>query len=99
VALLSGPVRADEPQAVKLTPQVQALLQQLLKAAEMEVAEDATTTTTDPAARPSPEGGAPASRKKEPSTGLQTGNLRTGSLSGTPRMTEEQWRQLFPARR
>jgi hypothetical protein len=108
-ALFSIPTRAEEPQAVKLTPQIQAMLAQMLKATEAQLGEDAEPADPETA----PAGDAPKSRSalKEPSAGLSTGGLRTGSLmtsaplggrglvGGAPRMTNEEWRQRFPLRK
>ncbi|EDY17111.1 hypothetical protein CfE428DRAFT_5293 [Chthoniobacter flavus Ellin428] len=134
---LSDPQVPNIPQEVKLTPEMQATLAQLLK-----------TLGTNQAGNPAPAGTAPngnvdpakvapmisqllkmlnsdnsdqnddpkpaphseqaptpsngqKSQQTTGSTGLQTtslhsGGLVTGTLGGTPRLTREQWRALFP---
>lgn len=117
--LLPAPTRADDPPAIKLAPQIQAMLAELLKNAEGEPAADAApanpppappATATTPAAT-APAAKAPGTAANQPVTSLQTGTLRTGSLmtsaplgghgltGGTPRLTAEEWRQLFPGRK
>jgi hypothetical protein len=111
-ALLSLPARADEPQAIKLTPQIRAMLSELLKTADAEPAE--TATPTDPAPTPSTPPAiatAPGSKANQPATGLSTSSLRTsglmtsaslgghGLIGGTPRLTDAEWRQQFPVRK
>ena len=108
--VLSLSARGEEPpvsQTVKLTPQIQAMLAELLKAADADpAAEDSSTGNPATASATA----APAEKIKPPlSTALHTNSLRTGGLStgslgghgtldGAPRMTKEEWRQMFPVR-
>ncbi len=87
--LFTTPVRADDPPApVKLTPEVQALLKDLLK--QMDVDPEETKPQATPAAPTAPPATAPATSstpvtapKTEPapsSTSLRTGSLQTSGL-------------------
>ena len=101
----SLPASADEPQApqaIKLSPELQAVLSQLLKAADEDTSEVSKPTAVSPAEQ--------KAKAAIPATSLSTGSLRTGSLaspslgghgiiSETPRLTNEQWRELFPLRK
>jgi hypothetical protein len=82
--------RGDEPpvpQAAQLTPQIQAMLAELLKAADADAAPE--TAPTAPPTAPVPPSApttpaAPATTQKAkaaPSTALSTGSLRTGGLT------------------
>ena len=89
----------DTPQIGKLTPQMQARLLQLLGASELASSEPL------PSASTSSSGGSRPLRMPPTSTALHTGSLKTGrleasgSLSGAPRLNDDEWRQLFPSRR
>jgi hypothetical protein len=107
---LSLPTHADEADAIPLTPQQKALLSQLLKSMDLDEAKEQPA----PPPSTTPDGSDKATKPKhsEPMTSsLSTGSLRTGHLGtsaslgghgtqgGTPRMTNDEWRQLFPQRR
>ena len=112
-AALLSPARADEPQAIKLAPQIQAMLAELLKTADGEPAPDAAPANPAPApdAATAPTAKAPVSASNQPVTSLRTSSLRTGGLmtsaslgghglsGGTPRLTAAEWRQQFPVRK
>jgi predicted methyltransferase len=103
--LWSPSVRADEPaapQAVKLSPEIQAMLSQLLKAVDDDTSDNSKPTTPSPTEQ--------KVKAATQTTSLSTGSLRTGGLaspslgghgivSGIPRLTNEQWRDLFPLRK
>jgi hypothetical protein len=118
----SLPARGEEPdasQVAKLTPQLQAMLNDLLKAADGDAAAPAPAAPVAPAAATAP----PTTSSARPSTAtstslssrpsstslgstsLHTSSLRTGhlgasaSLSGAPRMNDDEWRQLFPQKK
>ncbi|MEI9894309.1 MAG: hypothetical protein WDN28_10610 [Chthoniobacter sp.] len=116
--VLAKPARADEPplsDVTKLTPQIQAMLAELYKAANLDPAADAptpaaSTSTPIPSAPAAP--AAPPVKMRAPlSTALHTSSLRTGGLTtsgslgghgaldGAPRLTSEEWRELFPVRK
>jgi hypothetical protein len=108
--------RGDEPAALQanpLTPQIQAMLAELLKAADIDPASPpqptpapAASTTSPNATGPAPAPSNPSATKMIPSSNaLHTGSLRTGhlgssgSLTGAARMSNDEWRQLFPQRK
>jgi hypothetical protein len=141
--IFAPPARGDEPstpevptipQNIKLTPEMQAMLAELLKTLGTNQAgtpAPAGTPTGNvdanklaplisqllkgldsdqidepkPTPHPEPSPTASTGQKSQPasgsSTGLHTSSLRTGglvtsTLNGTPRLTKEQWRELFP---
>lgn len=96
-AALSLSAHGDEletPPVGKLTPQMQARLLQLLRAGDSQAIESA-----------QPSGSLQPLRMSPVSTALRTGSLRTGrlatsgSLTGAPRLNDDEWRQLFPQRK
>jgi hypothetical protein len=111
LACLAAPARTEEPKAFTLSPEIQALLAELLKAVN--------ATKSEATALLEPETEAPAAQVanrevKQPALG-SLGSLRTGSLttsglaptgglgghgtkSGSSRASEEEWRMLFPLR-
>lgn len=111
LASLSAPTRADDSEVIKLTPQIQAMLSQLLKAADADAAEEAKPDSPSSTPAPTPEAAGSQQPKASPlSTALRTSSLRTGGLAtstlgghgllgGAPRLTNEEWRQLFPVRK
>ena len=90
LALLSWPARADEPQAIKLAPQIQAMLAELLKTADAEPAENAAVAAPAAPATPAASANPPpvlpvatptlAPKANQPATGLATSSLTTSSL-------------------
>lgn len=125
--IFSFSARGEEPdpsQIAKLTPQLQAMLKDLLKAADGDAADPAPAAPVAPAAvapstpttpsRPAPASATSATstahsarspRTSLGSTSLQTSSLRTGhlgaspSLTGAPRLNDDEWRQLFPQKK
>ncbi len=129
--VFSTPARGEEPdasQVTKLTPQLQAMLSELLKAADGDAADPAPAAPVAPAATPAPPPTASARPSAATSTqgatsltstsaashpsgtslgspSLHTSSLRTGhlgaapSLTGAPRMNDDEWRQLFPQKK
>jgi hypothetical protein len=106
------------PSATQLNPQIQAMLDDLLKTLETAGTQEGTPTPAEGAPKPAPSGpaaadgnaAAEAARIKPVQSALQTSGLRTGGLmssgslgghgmAGAPRLTNAEWRQLFPARR
>lgn len=102
VTVLSQPARGDEPDAAqiaKLTPQLQAMLNELLKAADGDATDPAPAAPTAPppatpahlsvsTAPATPSLTSPASGSRSPrtalgSTMLQTSSLRTGHLGSS----------------
>lgn len=110
LAVLSMPTYADEADAPKLTSEQKAVLTQLLKSMDLDGANE--QPATPPSTAPGdPEKPAKPKQNEPIATSLSTGSLRTGHLGtsaslgghgtqgGTPRMTNDEWRQLFPQRR
>ena len=108
-ALIAAPVRADKPHPAATSPEMQALVAQLLQAVAAAQAEPAPVPPAAPAAVVAP---APTAIPRVASS-LQTGRLVTGSLritsltpsapiggrgttGGIPRLNDEDWRLLFP---
>ncbi|HSI14699.1 MAG TPA: hypothetical protein VK961_21785 [Chthoniobacter sp.] len=125
-AVFSPSAHADEPDAAqiaKLVPQLQAMLNELMKANGGEAMDPAPATPAAPAAPtpaatttftpttsattalPSTAHTSRSSRTALGSTALQTSSLRTGhlgpspSLTGAPRLNDDEWRQLFPQKK
>lgn len=94
----TGTAPAGNTDANKLAP----LISQLLKGLESdEVDEPKPTPHSEPS--PATSSGQKSQAAPVPNTGLCTSSLRTGglatsTLNGTPRLTNEQWRMLFPIR-
>ncbi len=112
LALLLAPTRADEAAPVTLTPEVQALLAELLKAADAAQPAPEAAPTLDPA--PVATEAKPAREARPPlgsASSLRTGRLTTSALTGArlapasslaghgmARLSASAWRQLFPGR-
>jgi len=113
LALFLAPARAQEPFPVNLTPEMKALVADLLKETGQAAPEAA------PVPEPAPAAPVAAIREAKPPLGfassLRTSSLAPGSLNGgrlapsaalggrgtaggTARMSTNDWRQLFPAR-
>ena len=109
--LVAAPVRADEPHPAATSPEMQALVAQLLQAVAAAQAEPVPV----PAAAAAPAAAvAPAPQTiPQVASSLQTGRLVTGSLritsltssaplgghgttGGVPRLSDEDWRLVFP---
>lgn len=110
LTLLFTPARAEDAVPTTLTPEMQELIAQLLKAAAESRRDPA------PAAEPVPQPSAPKEAKAPApavaksslrTSGLTTGRLTTATLTpsapldgrgttgGTPRFSAEEWRALF----
>jgi len=87
--------RAQLDQMAKLIPQVQSMVSQLLKEADIDVDNRDGAPPTNHRRRH-----ASASTARDGSS--QTANTdgpTSGTLDGSPRMTDQEWRQLFPLRK
>ncbi|MEP6672297.1 MAG: hypothetical protein ABJF10_24245 [Chthoniobacter sp.] len=96
--------QAQHSQVAKLTPQIQAMLTQLLKEADVDVSPTGASSNHPAVSAPSSAPTRDANSQKSTTTALQTKSLKTtglstGSLDGAPRMTNDEWRRLFPARK
>lgn len=108
--MLLASARAAEPVPQQLTPELQALLADLLKQMQAE-AEVAPAPAPAPVAVPVASG-APAKAPLGSATRLRTGGLSAGGLAGAslapsgavggrgqtgvPRLSKEEWRVIFP---
>jgi hypothetical protein len=103
------PVRADEPHPAATSPEMQALVAQLLQAVNAAQAEPAPVPAAAPAAAAAPVAKVIPRVASSLQTGrLVTGSLRTSSLApsaslggrgttgGVARLNDEDWRLLFP---
>jgi hypothetical protein len=116
LVLFLAPARAEEPTPITLTPEMQALLAELLKSAGQTAPEAAPVPDPVPAAPNAP---VVTAREAKPPLGstsslktssLTTSTLTAGSLApstslngrgtagGSPRLSNDDWRQLFPVR-
>jgi hypothetical protein len=119
LALFLAPARAEEPAPVTLTPEMQALLAELLKSMAQPAPEALPVPEPAPVPPAAPVAPAAATREAKPPLGanssLKTGGLVTSGLTGgslspaaslggrgttgvVTRLSNNEWRQLFPAR-
>jgi len=110
LTMVLASARAAEPVPQQLTPELQALLADLLKQMQAEAEMDPATAPQAAAVPVAPV--APAKPPLGSASSLRTGSLSTGRLAGAslapsgsvggrgqvgaPRLSKEEWRVLFP---